>query len=136
MPITKPKRFDFRSTIERWMASALIVPDVRRMMFIRKFHTLLVARGADWNRKALQSAMHVLLKFQEENYPARKTSRYLSYVTLACGQELIDEAVGYTVLSQGNEDYSCPGHCGPSRLLVGADDGDDEGVAPAAFDDA
>ena len=132
MPITKPKRFNFARSIERWMASALIVPDVRRLLFIRKFHTLLVARGADWNRKALQSAMHVLLRFQDENYPSRKTSRYLSYVTLAIGQELIGEAAGYTALSQGNEDYSCPGRCGPRAL--GADDVDDDG-APAFDED-
>ena len=78
LPIQKPKHFHFRRSIERWMTSALIVPDVRRLLFMRKFHTLLVARGADWNRKALQSAMHVLLKFQEEDYPIGKTSRCIT----------------------------------------------------------
>lgn len=121
MPIQKPKHFHFRRSIERWMTSALIVPDVRRLLFIRKFHTLLVARGADWNRKALQSAMDVLLKFQEEDYPLRKTSRYLSFVTLAIGQEIGAVAADYMTLSQGNDDYSCPGRCGP-RALLGADD--------------
>jgi hypothetical protein len=105
------KPFNFPRSIERWMSAAMMIPDVRRLLFIRKFHTLLVARGADWNPKALQSAMDVLLRFQDEGYPVAKTSNHLAHVTLAITIELGTTAASYTTMRHpGNDDYSCPGH--------------------------
>jgi hypothetical protein len=114
------KPFNFPRSIERWMSAAMMIPDVRRLLFIRKFHTLLVARGADWNPKALQSAMDVLLRFQDEGYPSTKTSQHLAHVTLAITIELGTTAASYTTTRHpGNDDYSCPGH---GRVVLVLDD--------------
>ena len=100
-----PRPFNFKRSVNRWMVSAGIVPNIFRQLFIRKFNTLLVARGTEWDRRSLQVAMEVLLKHHREPV---KAADYLKGVCRALAAEL-RVAAEYMHLKDGEEDIECPG---------------------------
>ena len=100
-----PRPLNFRTSVNGWMASACIVPNIFRQLFIRKFHTLLVARGMERDRRSLQVAMEVLLKHHREPV---KAAEYLKGICRAITTEL-HLAADFQNLKDGEDEYDCPG---------------------------
>ena len=100
-----PRPFHFRSSIARWMASACLVPNIFRQLFVRKYHQLLVARNMEKDRRSLQVAMEVLLRHHRD--PPR-ANEYLKGICAAITTEL-HVVAEYVNLKDGEGNWECPG---------------------------